>query len=216
MPMARMELLDEVSVQACNSYSNLTLEERPTLFLEFHSTESGLDYQTSTVSDISKEFGGSDFQFAIQQEDRNRLWTARHKLYYAGLSMRPGCRAITTDACVPISKLPEMLIKTREDIDKAGLTAPMFGHVGDGNFHSLLLFDPTKPEEFEACKRVSTLMGKRALALGGTCTGEHGIGTGKKLLLEEMVGRVGIDVMWAIKNALDPKGIMNPGKVLMA
>lgn len=216
MPMARLELLDQIAVKACNAYSNLTLEERPTLFLEFHSTQSGLEYQTSTVNEISKDFGGSDFDFAIQQEDRNKLWTARHKLYYAGLSMRAGCRAITTDACVPISKLPEMLIRTREDIDEAGLTAPLFGHVGDGNFHSLLLFDPTIPEEFEACKMVSTQMGKRAMSLGGTCTGEHGIGTGKRLLLEEMVGTTGIEVMWSIKNALDPKGIMNPGKVLQA
>jgi len=214
MPMARMELLDSVAVKACNNYSNLSLEERPTLFLEFHSTESGLEYQTSTVHEIAKDYGGSDFSFAIKQEDRNKLWTARHKLYYAGINMRAGCRSVTTDACVPISQLPEMLLKTREDIDAAGLTAPLFGHVGDGNFHSLLLFDPEKPEEYEACKKVSMAMGERAMALGGTCTGEHGIGTGKRRLLHEMVGNTGLEVMWSIKQAFDPKGIMNPGKVL--
>lgn len=125
MPMARLELLDEIAVKACNSYSNLTLAEKPTLFLEFHSSEAGLNYQTSTVNDIAKDFGGSDFEFAIQQEDRNKLWTARHKLYYAGINMRAGCRSVTTDACVPVSQLPEMLLKTREDIDAAGLTGKL-------------------------------------------------------------------------------------------
>ena len=134
--------------------------------------------------------------------------------FAAGINLRAGCRAITTDACVPVSQLPEMLLKTRHDIDEAGLTAPLFGHVGDGNFHSLLLFDPEKPEEYEACKRVSVKMGERAIELGGTCTGEHGIGTGKRLLLAEMVGSTGIDCMRAIKNAFDPKGLLNPGKVL--
>ena len=178
-----------------------------------NSTENGLESQTSIVDDIAKEFGGSDFKYATKSEDRTKLWTARHKLYYAGLNLKPGCRSVTTDACVPISQLPEMLSKTREDIDAENLTAPLFGHVGDGNFHSLLLFKDD--QEYEACKRVSMNMGRRAMALGGTCTGEHGIGTGKRRLLEEMVGNTGIDCMKSIKMAFDPKGILNPGKILI-
>lgn len=214
LPMARMELLDEVSVQACNKYSNLTLEEKPTLFLEFHSSEVGLDDQTKVVSDIAHDNGGSDFQFARQTEDRNRLWTARHKLYYASLNLRPGCRSVITDVCVPISLLPEMIEATSKDFAEAGITAPIFGHVGDGNFHTMLLFEPDNKDEYKLCKDVYRKMGLRALAMGGTCTGEHGIGTGKIILLEEMFGPVSVDMMWAIKQAFDPKGIMNPGKVL--
>jgi len=212
--MARMELLDEVSVQACNAYSNLSLAERPTLFLEFHSSAAGLDSQTEMVKDIATANDGSDFEWATLQEDRTRLWKARHKLYYAGLNMRPGCRAITTDACVPVSKMPEMITETRKDIDSAGITGPLFGHVGDGNFHSLLLFDPANPEEYGRCKDLSMRMGRRAMALGGTCTGEHGVGTGKRELLTEMIGEPGVEVLRGIKRTLDPRGIMNPGKVI--
>ena len=212
LPMARIELLDEVAVKACNNYSNLELTEKPTLFLEFHCTENGLESQTSIVDEISKEFGGSDFEYATKSEDRTKLWTARHKLYYAGLNLKPGCRSVTTDACVPISKLPEIFDATKKDIEAENLTAPLFGHVGDGNFHSLLLFKDG--EEYNACKRVSMKMGRRAISLGGTCTGEHGIGTGKRTLLQEMVGNTGIDCMKSIKLAFDPKGILNPGKIL--
>lgn len=216
LPMARMELLDTLAIKSCNAYSNLTLKEEPTLFLEFHSSEAGLEYQTSSVAELAKGNGGSDFQWATKTEDRNRLWTARHKLYYAGLGLRPGCRSVTTDVCVPISALPEMIASTREDIDKSGVTGPILGHVGDGNFHVFLLFDPEKPEEYKTCKEISHRMAFRALELGGTCTGEHGIGTGKIGLLQSQMGDVGIDAMWAIKNAFDPKGIMNPGKMLPA
>jgi len=184
IPMARMELLDQVSVKACNAYSNLNLAETPHLFLEFHSTEAGLESQTEMVKDIATANGGSDFQWATLQEDRNRLWTARHKLYYAGINMRPGTRGVSTDACVPISKMPKMITDTREDIDRMGITGPIFGHVGDGNFHSLLLFDPQDEGEFKKCKELSMRMGRRAMALGGTCTGEHGVGTGKRDLFD--------------------------------
>lgn len=214
LPMARMELLDSLAIKSCNLYSNLTLKEEPTLFLEFHSSEAGLEYQTSTVAEIAKDNGGSDFAWATKTEDRNKLWTARHKLYYAGLGLRPGSRSVTTDVCVPISHLPEMIATTREDIDKSGVTGPILGHVGDGNFHVFLLFDPEKPEEYKIGKEVSHRMASRALELGGTCTGEHGIGTGKIGLLQAQFGDVGIDAMWSIKQAFDPKGIMNPGKVL--
>lgn len=214
IPMARMELLDEVSVRACNAYSNLSLAERPTLFLEFHSDSAGLDSQTEMVRDIATANDGSDFEWATLQEDRSRLWKARHKLYYAGINMRPGCRAITTDACVPVSKMPEMITETRQDIDSMGITGPLFGHVGDGNFHSLLLFDPSDAEEYGRCKDLSMRMGRRAMAMGGTCTGEHGVGTGKRELLTEMIGESGVQVLRGIKRTLDPKGIMNPGKVI--
>jgi len=216
IPIARIELLDQVSVRACNAYSNLSLPEKPTLFLEFHSSAVGLESQAELVRDIAAENGGSAFEWATRQEDRTRLWTARHKLYYAGINMKAGCRSVTTDACVPVSKLPQMITETRKDIDSMGITAPLFGHVGDGNFHSLLLFDPEDREEYETCKELSRRMGYRAMELGGTCTGEHGVGTGKRRLLKHQLGEVGVDVLKSIKKALDPKGIMNPGKVIPA
>lgn len=200
--------------KANNEYNKLDLAEEPTLFIEFHGSESVIETQTALVADIAKENGGSEFAWATKQEDRNRLWTARHKLHYASLNLKPGCRSVTTDVCVPISKLPEMVTATREDIDKSGITGPIFGHVGDGNFHVYLLFDPNNLEEYKTCKEVAWRMASRALDLGGTCTGEHGVGTGKKSLVKAMVGDVGINAMWAVKNAFDPKGIMNPGKVL--
>ncbi len=254
IPMARMELLDILAVQvrylklrlhvlhwiiqaflqAGNKHSNLSLKEEPTLFLEFHSSEAGLKEQTAMVADIAAENGGSEFQWALQPEDRTKLWTARHKLYYASLGLKPGHRSVTTDVCVPISKLPEMIMKTREDVDKTGVTGwhriypllgccmftqshslgPFFGHVGDGNFHVILLFNPEDHEEYKRCKEVAFRMASLSLELGGTCTGEHGVGTGKIRLLQAQVGDVGIDTMWAIKKAVDVKGIMNPGKVL--
>lgn len=155
IPMARMELLDVLSIQACNAYSNLTLKEDPTLFLEFHSSEAGMEAMTSMVADIATDNGGSEFAWASQQEDRNKLWTARHKLWFASINLKPGHRSVTTDVCVPISALPEMILSTREDVDKSGVTGPMFGHVGDGNFHVILLFDPEKPEDYKKCKEVA-------------------------------------------------------------
>ena len=216
VPMARMELLDSLSIKAGNEYSHMNMDETPHLFLEFHSSEAGMEAMTSLVGDLAAENGGSNFEWASQQEDRSKLWTARHKLLYASLGLKPGHRCVVTDCCVPISNLPEMLIKTREDIDASGITGPMFGHVGDGNFHSILLFDPESKEEFLRCKELARKMAERALSLGGTCTGEHGIGTGKMNLLKEQVGEVGLQTMWSIKKALDPKGIMNPGKMLLA
>jgi len=214
LPIARIELLDEVSVQASNNYSKLGLVEKPTLFFEFHGSESGLEQQTELVKEIADINGGSDFKWAAQQEDRNRLWTARHKLYYAILNIQPGSRAVITDVCVPPSRLPDILVETRKDIDTTGIIGPCFGHVGDGNFHAVLLFDPEKPEEYKRCKEISYRMGYRAMEMGGTCTGEHGIGIGKRNLLQDMFGEVGIDIMRNVKHSIDPKGIMNPGKVL--
>lgn len=213
IPVARMELLDRVAVKACNDYSNLDLAIKPTLFLEFHCSESAMENETAIVKDLATDNGGSAFQWAIKQEDRTKLWTARHKLFYAGINMKPGCRAITTDVCVPVSNLPRMIDETRKDLDGSGVMAPLFGHVGDGNFHALLLFDPEDRSSYDACKQVATRMGYRALELGGTCTGEHGVGLGKRTLLREQFGDAGVDTMRAIKMALDPKGIMNPGKI---
>lgn len=214
VPMARMELLDEVQMRACNQYSGLEYPETPHLFLEFHGSESEVETQVETVKGIAEEFGGGEFQFALQQEDRTKLWTARHRAYYADIALIPGCRSLTTDVCVPISALPDIVSATKADIQEHGLTGPMVGHVGDGNFHTMLLFNPESPDEFKKCKEVANRMGRRAIALGGTCTGEHGVGQGKMELLEEQFGVEGIQVMRQIKQALDPQNLMNPGKII--
>eukprot|EP00092_Neocalanus_flemingeri_P015811 GFUD01017115.1.p1 GENE.GFUD01017115.1~~GFUD01017115.1.p1 ORF type:complete len:536 (-),score=146.19 GFUD01017115.1:76-1659(-) len=213
VPMARMELLDEVQMKACNEYSGLSYPETPHLFLEFHGSESEVESQTETVRDIAADNDGGEFQWAVQQEDRTKLWTARHRAYYADIALRPGCRSLTTDVCVPVSALPDLVTATKADIAEHGLIGPMVGHVGDGNFHTMLLFDPADPEEFRKCKEVANKMARSAIALGGTCTGEHGVGQGKMVLLEEQFGKDGIDVMRQIKGALDPQQLMNPGKV---
>jgi len=213
VPVARLELLDEVQVRACNLYSGLNYPETPHLFIEFHGSEFEVTNQTSTVQNIASEFGGGKFQFALQQEERTVLWTARHNAYYANIALRAGCRSVTTDVCVPISRLAEIVTKVKDDIMEHGLTGPIVGHVGDGNFHSMLLFDPDNQEEFAKCKKVADNMAKLALAMGGTCTGEHGVGLGKVDLLEQQYGEMGIDVMRNIKLALDPKNLMNPGKI---
>jgi len=213
VPVARMELLDEVQMMACNKYSGLDYPETPHLFLEFHGSEAEVAVQTETVKEIASDNGGGDFKWAVQQEDRTKLWTARHRAYYADIALRPGCRSVTTDVCVPISALPEIVEATKEDINKHGLVGPVVGHVGDGNFHTMLLFDPADPEEYKACKEVATKMAETALRLGGTCTGEHGVGQGKMQLLQQQFGLEGIQVMRQIKKALDPQNLMNPGKV---
>eukprot|EP00096_Caligus_rogercresseyi_P011070 TRINITY_DN4243_c0_g1_i1.p1 TRINITY_DN4243_c0_g1~~TRINITY_DN4243_c0_g1_i1.p1 ORF type:complete len:495 (-),score=96.03 TRINITY_DN4243_c0_g1_i1:136-1620(-) len=215
IPIARIELLDEVAVKATNEYSKLDNPETPTLFIEFHaSSDEALQEQTLFLSSLAEENEGSDFKWATLQEDRNKLWTARHKLFWATIGLRPGSRSVTTDVAVPISRLPEILELTRKDIIQADLFGPLLGHVGDGNFHAFLLFDPEDKDEYKRCKEVSHRMAARALEMGGTCTGEHGIGTGKIDLLKAQYGPAGIHVMKSIKNALDPKGILNPGKVL--
>jgi len=213
VPMARMELLDEVQMKACNEYSGLSYPETPHLFLEFHGSKAEVSSQAETVREIAGENGGGEFLWAVQQEDRTKLWTARHRAYYADIALRPGCRSLTTDVCVPVSALPELVMATKDDIARQGLVGPMVGHVGDGNFHTMLLFDPADEQEFKKCKEVANKMARSAIALGGTCTGEHGVGQGKMSLLEEQYGGDGIDVMRQIKAALDPLHIMNPGKV---
>jgi D-lactate dehydrogenase (cytochrome) len=215
IPVSRIELLNEVQVQACNRYSGLDLAERPTLFLEFTGTETSVKEQAEYVAAIAEGQGGESFTWATDQGERERLWKARHNAYYAALAMRPGAKGLPTDVCVPISRLTECITETQADLDAAGVPAPIVGHVGDGNFHVLYVFDPADAAEVERAQELNRRLVRRAQAMGGTCTGEHGIGYGK---LEFMAAEHGdaLDVMRAVKAALDPAGIMNPGKVVPA
>ena len=213
IPVARIELLDEVQMDAINRYSGLDYPVAPTMFFEFHGSEAAVQEHAQAVGDIAAELGGGDFQWATRQEDRNRLWQARHDAYYAAMALRPGCRGWPTDVCVPISKLAECMLETRRDIDEAGLLAPIVSHAGEGNFHLVFLIDPDDAAEMARASEVNDRMITRALALGGTCTGEHGIGYGKIEFLKAEHGEA-VSVMRQLKSALDPKGIMNPGKIV--
>ena len=213
IPIARIELLDELSVKAINSYSKMTLPEQPTLFLEFHGSQQAVEEQAEWVAALVAENGGGDFLWATQTEDRTRIWEARHNAYYASVALRPGCKGWSTDVCVPISALADCIRETREDLNGSFLLAPIVGHVGDGNFHVLFLIDPDKPEEIEEAYRLNGRMVERALKLGGTCTGEHGIGVGKLKYLRQELGD-SVDVMQSIKLALDPDQLFNPGKTV--
>ena len=215
IPVARIELLDEAQMDACNRYSDLDYPVKPTLFFEFHGSEAGVKEQAETVAEISSELGGGNFQWATRQEDRNKLWQARHDAYYAALALRPGSQGWTTDVCVPISRLAECILETRGDIEASGLIAPLVGHVGDGNFHLVFLVDPENPDEMARAEKVNDQMVMRTLAMGGTCTGEHGIGYGKLNFLQAEHGEA-VPVMRAVKQALDPANLMNPGKIFSA
>jgi len=212
IPVARIELMDEVSVDAVNRYSKLSLPLRPSLFLEFHGTQAGVAEYAAAVGQIASEHGGDSFQWADQAEDRTKLWEARHKAYYAGLALRPGSKGLVTDVCVPISRLAECIAATKVDLAKASMPAPLLGHVGDGNFHVCFIIDPTKPNELHEAEHLHDRMVERAQAMGGTCTGEHGIGLGKITHLQREAG-AGVALMKRIKQAIDPQGIMNPGKM---
>ncbi|XP_058384266.1 probable D-lactate dehydrogenase, mitochondrial isoform X1 [Diceros bicornis minor] len=214
VPVARIEFLDDVSMDACNRHSKLSCPVAPTLFLEFHGSERALEEQLQRAEEITQHNGASHFSWAKGAEERSRLWAARHNAWYAVQALRPGCKGYSTDVCVPISRLPEILVQTTEDLKASGLTGAIVGHVGDGNFHCALLIDPDDPEELHRAKTFAEQLGRRALALHGTCTGEHGIGLGKRQLLQEEVGAVGVETMRQLKAALDPRGLMNPGKVL--
>ena len=214
IPVARIELLDEVQMDAVNRYSKLDYPVKPTLFFEFHGSESGVAEQTERVAEIAEEFGGGEFKWATRPEDRNRLWQARHDAYYAAIALRPGCKGWPTDVCVPISRLAECILETRKDIDEYGIITPIVGHVGDGNFHLVFVIDPDNPEEMARAKEINERMVIRALKMGGTCTGEHGIGYGKIEFLRSEHGEEAISVMRQIKRALDPDDLMNPGKIL--
>ncbi|HEY6643514.1 FAD-binding oxidoreductase [Povalibacter sp.] len=213
--VARMEFLDEPQVRACNRYSQLTLAEQPTLFLEFHGTADAVSGQTARAEDIAGSHGGAAFQWAAEQDARARLWKARHAAYFAARAYRPGCDCLIADVCVPISQLAQAVAAARADIDAAGLFAPIVGHVGDGNFHVLFVLDPAVPAERERADRIYDAMIDRALQVGGTCTGEHGIGLGKRAKLVQEYGAEVVDLMRSIKTAWDPRGILNPGKIFM-
>jgi D-lactate dehydrogenase (cytochrome) len=214
VPVARIELLDELQMKACIGYSKLVgYEEKPTLFFEFHGSERYTVEQAETVGEIVAENGGSAFQWASRPEDRNALWQARHDVYYAALSLAPGLRGIATDVCVPISRLAECIIETREDIDASDMIAPIVGHVGDGNFHLLILIDPDDQAQLDKAEEINERMVHRAISMGGTCTGEHGVGIGKMDFLLAEHGEA-ISVMRTLKLAIDPDNIMNPGKIL--
>ena len=184
------------------------------LFLEFHGSESGVREQAGMVQALSREHGGRDFEWAVQPEDRTRLWNARHMAFFACLQLKPGCRAFTTDACVPISRLADCIDETLADIAGSALPVPVFGHVGDGNFHCVILADPNDPGEMAEAERLNQRVMRRALAMDGTCTGEHGIGLHKRELLEEELGSDAIELMRRLKRAWDPQNLLNPGKVI--
>lgn len=214
IPVARIELLDEVQVDAVNKFSKMSYPVFPTLFFEFHGlSDRDVTEQAEAVGDIAAENGGLAFARALTPEARAALWQARHDAYYAALAMRPGCRGWTTDACVPISRLADCIVETRADISASHLEAALVGHVGDGNFHMIFPVNPDNPADIEEAERLSNRLVERALAMGGTCSGEHGVGLGKMKFLEREHGEA-LSVMRTIKAALDPLGIMNPGKML--
>ena len=213
IPMARIELMDELQVKASNAYSKLDLPETPALFLEFHGTPAGVEEQAREFGEIAAEFGGDRFTWATREEDRVQLWQARHDVYFAVKTLRPGADIIATDACVPISRLADCVVETKADLDRLGLLAPIVGHVGDGNFHVSILVDKNSPREVRACEDAIGRLAMRAIEMEGTCTGEHGIGQGKIKYLESELGSA-LDLMRCIKSAVDPLNIMNPGKIV--
>src|SRR5580698_451662 len=213
IPVARIELLDALQVRASNLYSKLSLPETPMLFLEFHGTEASVAEQSERFGEITKELGGGPFDWATRAEDRSRLWQARHDAYWAQRRLRPGSQALSSDVCVPISRLAECVLATQEDAADSRLIAPVVGHVGDGNFHMLLMVDRNDTGEIKRAEGLLERLVERALAMDGTCTGEHGIGQGKMKYLLAEHGEPALGAMRAIKQALDPLDIMNPGKI---
>lgn len=214
LPIARIELLDALQVRASNAYSKLTLPEVPMLFVEFHGTDASVAEQSQRFGEIAGELGGGPFDWATRQEERSKLWQARHDAYWAGRGLKPGAQAIASDVCVPISHLAECVTATQEDIAASGLIAPIIGHVGDGNFHLTLLVDMADPAEVVKAKDLLERLVERALHMEGTCTGEHGVGQGKMKYLLAEHGAPALEAMRALKRALDPQDIMNPGKIV--
>jgi D-lactate dehydrogenase (cytochrome) len=214
IPIARIELLDDVQIDAVNRHADLHLPVAPTLFLEFHGTPSEVEAQAGDVREIAEGHGARDFQWAADESERRALWRARHRAYDAARALRPGAQGFTTDACVPISTLAGCISETKRDLDESGLIAPIVGHVGDGNFHLAILVDPDDPDELRKAVELNERLVRRAIDLGGTCTGEHGVGYGKSAFLELELGAPAIEMMRAIKRALDPENLFNPGKIL--
>jgi D-lactate dehydrogenase (cytochrome) len=213
IPVARVELLDDVQMKAVNAYSGLDYPEEHTLFFEFHGTEKGVREQSEMVEALVKDFDGSAFRWSTLQEDKNRLWQARHDAYYAAMALRPGTQGWPTDVCVPISRLTECIMETKKDLTDFDMISPIVGHVGDGNFHLLLLVHPDNKNEMKSAAEVNDRLVRRAISMGGTCTGEHGVGYGKLQYMELEHGS-SLSVMRAIKRVLDPDNIMNPGKMI--
>jgi D-lactate dehydrogenase (cytochrome) len=213
VPIARIELLDAMSMDAVNKYAKLDYAVAPTLFFEFHGTARGVEEQVAQVREFAGEQGGTEFRWASLAEDRSKLWQARHDAYYAALALRPGSKGWATDVCVPISRLAQCIAETRRDLDRSTVIAAMVGHVGDGNFHLAFILDPDKPEEQAEASAINDRMVQRAIAMDGTCTGEHGVGYGKMDFLIAEHGDA-VAVMRTLKKALDPDNIMNPGKIV--
>ncbi len=213
VPIARVELIDVNSVRVVNAHSKLGLREEPMLLMEFHGSPAGVQEQAEVVQQIAQEWGGNAFEWATTPEERSRLWTARHNAYFAAVQSRPGCKAISTDTCVPISRLADCLLDSVAEADASGIPYFLVGHVGDGNFHFGYLLDPNRPEERETAERLNHQLVARALELGGTCTGEHGVGIHKMGFLVDEAGEGAVQMMRAIKRALDPHNILNPGKI---
>jgi D-lactate dehydrogenase (cytochrome) len=213
VPVARIELLDAVQVRAVNAYSKLSLPETPLLLLEFHGSEASVAEQAEVFGEIAGEHGGTGFGFTTREEERGRLWQARHDAYWAGLALRPGARGLSTDVCVPVSRLADCVTAAQEKTVEMGLIAPVVGHVGDGNFHVLLLIDMEDAGEVARAERFVGWLNELAISMGGTCTGEHGIGQGKAAYLERELGAEAMAVMAAIKAGVDPLNIFNPGKL---
>ena len=213
IPIARVELVDVHSVRMVNAYSKLDLREEPMLLMEFHGSPTGVKEQAETVQEIAGEFGGNAFEWAERPEDRTRLFTARHNAYFAAISSRPGCRCITTDTCVPISRLADALLECVQEAEASAIPYFIVGHVGDGNFHFGYLIDPHNNDERQRAEQLNHQLVQRAIDLGGTCTGEHGIGVHKQGFLLAEAGEGAVQMMRTIKQALDPKNILNPGKI---
>jgi D-lactate dehydrogenase (cytochrome) len=213
IPIARVELIDGKTMRMVNAYAHLNLIESPLLLMEFHGSPAGVKEQAELVQEIALEFGGNAFEWATTPEERTRMWAARHNAYFAAIQSKPGCRAISTDTCVPISRLADCLLDSVSEADASGIPYFLLGHVGDGNFHFGYLIDPSKPEEREVAENLNHSLVTRALRLEGTCTGEHGVGLHKMDFLVTETGAGAVDMMRTIKRALDPKNIMNPGKI---
>ncbi|TAM74286.1 FAD-binding protein [bacterium] len=216
IPVARVEFMDTTAVKATNAHSNLTLRESPLLLFEFHGSAAAIKEQAEAVQSITHEHGGMDFEWAERPEDRSRLWKARHDAYFAGLHLRPGCRASTTDVCVPISCLARCVTETAAELDQASFPYTIVGHVGDGNFHVLMLLDPNNPAEWEESERINANLVRRAISMDGTCTGEHGVGLHKMEFMVAEHGQDALDLMRSLKQAFDPNNILNPGKIIPA
>ena len=213
VPIARVELIDHNTVRMVNAYAKLGLREEPMLLMEFHGSPTSVKEQAETVQEIASEYGGNAFEWASTPEERTRLWTARHNAYFAAVQSRPGCKAISTDTCVPISRLADCLLDSVTETDASGIPYFLVGHVGDGNFHFGYLIDPDDAAERAKAEELNHKLVNRALQLGGTCTGEHGVGLHKMGFLVDETGHGAIDMMRTVKKALDPKNILNPGKI---